>query len=123
LQVTAVQEKLQGLTKDYLALLTEQDAQGRGFKLEKILRELFELFDLDPKASFRIVGEQIDGAFTFERPTIFWRQSGSRRPSVLLTLMSWQVDYLANLITHSDCFSLSMASPPKAFRHIHPEGG
>lgn len=26
----------------------------------------FELFDLDPKASFKITGEQIDGAFTFE---------------------------------------------------------
>jgi hypothetical protein len=67
LQVTAVQEKLHALTKDYLALLADEDAQGRGFKLEKILRELFELFDLDPKASFRIVGEQIDGAFTFDK--------------------------------------------------------
>jgi hypothetical protein len=67
LQVTAVQEKLQELTKDYLTLLTYEDAQGRGFKLEKILRELFEVFDLDPKASFKIVGEQIDGAFTFDK--------------------------------------------------------
>ena len=31
-----------------------------------MLKELFQLFDLDPKASFRIVGEQIDGAFSFE---------------------------------------------------------
>jgi len=31
-----------------------------------LLRSLFELCDLDPRASFKIVGEQIDGAFTFE---------------------------------------------------------
>lgn len=34
--------------------------------LERILRSLFELFDLDPRASFKIVGEQIDGAFSFD---------------------------------------------------------
>ncbi len=34
--------------------------------MEKIIKELFDLFDLDPKASFKLVGEQIDGAFTFE---------------------------------------------------------
>jgi restriction endonuclease Mrr len=28
--------------------------------------DLFELFDLDPKASFRNTGEQIDGAFSLE---------------------------------------------------------
>jgi hypothetical protein len=28
--------------------------------------QLFEVFDLDPKASFRITEEQIDGAFTFD---------------------------------------------------------
>ena len=31
-----------------------------------LLNQLFALFDIDAKASFRIVGEQIDGAFTFE---------------------------------------------------------
>ena len=33
--------------------------------MEKLLNELFTLFDLDSKASFKITGEQIDGAFTF----------------------------------------------------------
>ena len=34
--------------------------------MEKVIKGLFDLFDLDPKASFKIVGEQIDGAFSFE---------------------------------------------------------
>jgi hypothetical protein len=65
-RTTAVRNKLDDLTKEYSDLLNSQDAQRRGYHLEKILRELFDLFDLDPRASFKIVGEQIDGAFTFD---------------------------------------------------------
>src|SRR5262249_1473473 len=63
---TAVRDGLEKLNKEYLALLTDPNAQQRGYRLEKLLRKLFELCDLDPRASFKIVGEQIDGAFTFE---------------------------------------------------------
>lgn len=66
MQATAVREKLDELKEEFSALLADQDRQKRGYRLEKILRELFDLFDLDPKASFRITGEQIDGAFSFE---------------------------------------------------------
>jgi hypothetical protein len=65
-QVTAVNAKLEELNSLYAQLITSHDKQARGFKLEKLLRELFLLFDLDPKASFRIQGEQIDGSFFFE---------------------------------------------------------
>jgi hypothetical protein len=44
----------------------ERNTQKRGFALEKVMYDLFRLFDLDPKASFRITGEQIDGAFTLQ---------------------------------------------------------
>ena len=36
----------------------------RGFALEKLLSDVFEAFDLDPRGSFRLTGEQIDGGFT-----------------------------------------------------------
>jgi hypothetical protein len=64
---TAVQQKLEELQEDYYRLLISEEPQKRGYTLERIIRELFEVFDLDPKASFRITGEQIDGAFTFEK--------------------------------------------------------
>ncbi|MCO6043328.1 hypothetical protein NG895_05360 [Aeoliella sp. ICT_H6.2] len=64
--LAAVKEHIEQLKQEYFALLGSDNPQQRGYKLEKILRELFEVFDLDPKASFRIEGEQIDGAFTFE---------------------------------------------------------
>jgi hypothetical protein len=61
----AVSEKLSEL-RSLLYEITSQDVQQRGYSLEKLLNSLFALFDIDSKASFRIVGEQIDGAFTFE---------------------------------------------------------
>jgi Restriction endonuclease len=66
MRTSAVREKLEELKAEYYKLLGSDKPQHRGYRLEKVMRELFELFDLDPKASFRIVGEQIDGAFTFE---------------------------------------------------------
>jgi hypothetical protein len=65
LRSQGVRERLDQLQRNFLSLLSEPP-QKRGFILERLLRDLFELFDLDPKASFRLVGEQIDGAFTFE---------------------------------------------------------
>lgn len=37
--------------------------QSRGYALERYLRKLFEAYDLEPRGSFKIVGEQIDGSF------------------------------------------------------------
>lgn len=62
----AVQERLDELKNQCAELATRMTPQQRGFALEKLLYDLFELFDLDPKASFRIKGEQIDGAFSLE---------------------------------------------------------
>jgi restriction endonuclease Mrr len=63
----AIIERLAQLKAKYFGLVTEEDAQKRGYALETFLNELFMMFDLDPKASFKIIGEQIDGAFTFEQ--------------------------------------------------------
>lgn len=66
LKTTAVQDQLKELTKRYFELLSGLNPQKRGYQLESLLRDLFTLFDLDPKASFKVSGEQIDGAFTFQ---------------------------------------------------------
>jgi len=66
MQVNAVQSELNTLKNEFYTLTSSDNPQQRGFSLEKVLKGLFEIFDLDPKASFRITGEQIDGAFSFE---------------------------------------------------------
>jgi hypothetical protein len=48
--------KLDELRRRATALLTEEP-QKRCYELEKLLCDRFDLFDLDPKASFKIVGE------------------------------------------------------------------
>lgn len=61
------QEQLNLLKDDFFQLMSKNlTAQQKGFKLEKIMNELFSLNDLDPKSSFKVIGEQIDGAFTLD---------------------------------------------------------
>lgn len=60
------QQKLDELKTKFFAIAVNNDHQNRGHQFEKFLNELFLFFDLDPKNSFKIVGEQIDGSFTFD---------------------------------------------------------
>lgn len=61
----ATSDALQELKNRYTEVL-RLPAQQRGYALQGLLHDLFVMFDLDPKASFAISGEQIDGAFSFE---------------------------------------------------------
>jgi len=56
---------LRELEQRFLAMHQETDHQARGRVFETLLNELFALFDLNPRRSFALVEEQIDGAFTF----------------------------------------------------------
>ena len=75
-----VREKLGEIKKEYYSLISSTDPQKRGYQLEKIIRELFMLFDLDPKASFKIRGEQIDGAFTFDNTDYLFEARWQQEP-------------------------------------------
>jgi hypothetical protein len=61
----AIDQKLAELRTSFYEIVA-LPVQPRGYALEKFLNGLFALFDIDAKAPFRITGEQIDGAFTFE---------------------------------------------------------
>jgi hypothetical protein len=37
--------------------------QARGFAFEEYLQDLFDIYGLEPRGSFRLIGEQIDGSF------------------------------------------------------------
>jgi len=75
-----VRDKLKEIEKEYYALISSTNPQSRGFTLERVMRELFTLFDLDPKASFRIVGEQIDGGFTFDNTDYIFEAKWQQEP-------------------------------------------
>lgn len=59
-------QKLEDLKAKFFEIAINNNKQERGFQLEKLLNELFVLFELSTKPSFKIIGEQIDGAFTFD---------------------------------------------------------
>ena len=79
-QTTAVREELKEIKAWYSDLALSKDPQRRGFLLERVLTRLFEVFDLDPKASFRITGEQIDGAFSFDGTDYLLEAKWQKRP-------------------------------------------
>lgn len=60
------QQLLTELKNRFFEIASNVNHQQRGHQLEKFLNDLFIFFDLDPKGSFKIVGEQIDGFFTFD---------------------------------------------------------
>jgi len=55
-------EVIEKLKRDLISL-TNLESHDRGFAFEKFLKEVFAAYNLDPRGSFRIVGEQIDGSF------------------------------------------------------------
>ena len=66
IQNKSLSDELYRLKERFYTLTAAKDLQKRGFELEKFLYDLFLLYELEPKGSFKIYGEQIDGAFTFQ---------------------------------------------------------
>ena len=52
-----------------LLQVSKLDPQPRGYAFEKFLKEMFDAYGLSARASFRLVGEQIDGSFELGNDT------------------------------------------------------
>lgn len=58
------EQTLADLEREFLALTGMNDAaQARGYAFERFLKRWFDAWGLDARASFKLVGEQIDGSF------------------------------------------------------------
>lgn len=55
--------------RDTLLAIERLPPQQKGFEFERLLNNLFNIFGLQPRGSFRLVGEQIDGSLDFENHT------------------------------------------------------
>jgi hypothetical protein len=118
LQTQGLSEALESLRSQYYTLIGSTAPQQRGYTLERILRQLFELFDMDPRASFKITGEQIDGAFTFERTDFLleakWQQElvGIEELDAFTGKISRKLDNTLGL-----CLSINGYSPDAVSLH------
>lgn len=78
----SLEADLNALQVEFNTLANNNNLQQRGYQLEKFLTKLFLLYDLDPKGSFKIYGEQIDGTFTFDGTDYLleakWKQQVNR---------------------------------------------
>lgn len=78
-QATRLKE-LQRLKEWFLRLSIEADRNKAGLSLEKLLNELFALYDLLPRSAFRVVGEQIDGSFILDGNVYLVEAKWEREP-------------------------------------------
>lgn len=79
-EITTFKHELQRYHEAYCQLVLSTNAQERGYKLEKLLIDLAALFDLDPRASYKITGEQIDGAFTLGNTDFIFEAKWQNEP-------------------------------------------
>lgn len=63
-----------------------EDANLRGYDLEELLYGLFDLFELRPRGSFRLIGEQIDGAFVLDGNDFLMEAKWQKKPVSLSDL-------------------------------------
>lgn len=65
------EQVLADLEREFLTLTGMNDAaQARGYAFERFLKRWFDAWGLDARASFKLIGEQIDGSFE-HRGTVY----------------------------------------------------
>ena len=68
-QETAIRrfnDEIEALRVRFMDQQSETDAHARGYAFESILADLFLLYDLEPRLSYKIELEQIDGSISFD---------------------------------------------------------
>lgn len=68
------------LKDQFLQLAVEIDRNAAGLIFERLLNRLFELFDLQPRQPFRVIGEQIDGSFQLDGHVYLIESKWERHP-------------------------------------------
>ncbi|MEA4992806.1 MAG: restriction endonuclease [Oscillibacter sp.] len=65
-----------------LQVLSDYDdsPQSRGFAFEKYLKEFFEINGLQPRGSFKLIGEQIDGSFILHNEVYLLEAKWTSKP-------------------------------------------
>lgn len=81
-------QTLQSMHTKFLQLSCENNSQKRGFQFEEFLNSFFSHHGLNPKSSFRTLGEQIDGSFEWQSNTFLvearWRSAPTNTADMLV---------------------------------------
>lgn len=116
----AIRKKLDELMKQFTSIAMDMKPQQRGFELERLMLDIFELFDLDPKAAFRNLGEQIDGAFTLEGTDYLFEAKWQKDPVAVQDLDAFSAKVGRKLENTLGLFlSMNGFSPDAIEAHSH----
>lgn len=66
--------------KELQRIYDTEEPQKRGYEFETYLYKLFQAFDLEPRGSFKIVGEQIDGSFILHNEVYLLEAKWTKTP-------------------------------------------
>jgi hypothetical protein len=88
-QAAVVDTAAVGRLRDSLMGLHTMPPQQRGFAFERFLNDLFELFQLAPRRSFRLIGEQIDGSFQLGQDVYIVEAKWQNEPTGQSDLLSF----------------------------------
>jgi hypothetical protein len=75
-----LQAQRDGFRDRFIGLMDEGNAQTRGYLLESFLNDFFEFEKLDPRKSFRLKSEQIDGSISWRNKTCFVEAKWVKEP-------------------------------------------
>ena len=73
-------QELTQLKDEFFGLAADPDRNRAGLALERLLNRLFELFELQPRQPFRVVGEQIDGSFQLDSHIYLLESKWEKQP-------------------------------------------
>lgn len=80
-QQASFKANLDSLKKSYLALTQQQEhPQERGLALEKLLNDLFALFDLEPRLAYSSNVDQVDGSFRLDTDDYLIEAKWTQKP-------------------------------------------
>jgi hypothetical protein len=68
------------LRNRFFELIEEPNHQQRGYALERFLNDFLDFEGLDPRKSFKLVGEQIDGSFAWKGRTYLTEAKWVKEP-------------------------------------------
>ncbi len=68
-ELTKITSEQLGELRKSLLSIEKLPPEQKGFEFERFLNMLFHTFELEPRSSFRLQGEQIDGSIEFENHT------------------------------------------------------
>jgi Restriction endonuclease len=87
-QPTGAMSRFDILRTQFYELGRYTDRKAAGLALEVLLNELFEMFKLEPRKPFCVVGEQIDGSFVLDSEVYLveakWRAEKTQQPDLLV---------------------------------------